>query len=248
MRRPSTVLFLLGLVACAGVVYLAWRPRSAPGAAQDDGDQGGSRWSPAADTARSRVQPVRSPPPPNFSAGPGAQGVVVDPGAKGYDPTAVKLALNVPVSELFAKETRDPVWAPRVEKYLHDMMESDLRAVLPRATFEFKTECRSSTCVAQVTFPDDLTPVERMAATLVGQSSGIGDAVEVKFAGQMMSLEMAIAPANRSPDAMKQERTVTRNALLEQIAAPPAQPIPENEKALNALLRRIPPADPSVEP
>jgi hypothetical protein len=172
--------------------------------------------------------------------------VVDDPSAPGYDPTVLKMAMQVPVSAIFAREPRDPSWAPAVEKYLSRTLETDLRSVLPHAKFTFQTECKFSTCMAQITFPDDLTETEQRAAAIVSQYSGIGDATEVKNSGKTMTLEMAIARDNREPGAMRETRASRRDQWVARLASLPQERLPPEERELEAILRRIPRADNEV--
>jgi hypothetical protein len=236
-KRARVVLLTALAVVCAVVVYVSWRPRPVAGplASAAEGEASAASASPR---TGARAEPISVP---SFTPRNDRRGLVVqDPTAPGYDPAALTMALGVRVSVLFAREQRDPSWAPRVEKYLYRTLESDLHAVLPAAIFTIQTECKMSTCVAQITFPDNLSEVERLAATFASQYSGIGDSVDVKSEGKTMSLEMAISPKNRTPSAMEEKRVANRDAWLANLNATPLDQIPAADKELDSLLRRMP--------
>jgi hypothetical protein len=123
---------------------------------------------PAPRTGRTPASGHRAPlPPPRFLAAPALPGEsVLDPRSPGYDPVMAIRQGGRSLSELFAQEPRDPLWAPAREQQMRDVLSEPLVKAGSRIA---SAECRSFSCKLVLELPADRP--EAITETIVGNVS-----------------------------------------------------------------------------
>jgi hypothetical protein len=185
LRRASR--WLLLLAAPGGLALLLTSTRI-----HRVGEVGTKAGSTEEATARGG-RPARLPPPRFVTAAPPE----ADPQAAGYDPLAL-IRNGEKSAQLFAREPRDPVWAPVVERGIQATLDRDFARMIPDVQ-DATVECRTTFCrIAWNTAPGAAEPVGERAQYLLMVLYGGTSISRVRDRGEAF---VAYAGGQRSPFA-----------------------------------------------
>lgn len=122
--------------------------------------------------------------------------------AAARDDVLTQHALGKELSDLFAEQVRDEIWAPAVEGFFRPEIAQFFSVLLPEAT-ELSVECRESLCKIDFLVPADRADLgfSRQQALPLGEVLQPWDEALDDGSGRVrIGLYVAFGPGMRSPD------------------------------------------------